>query len=139
MNVSYPVTGAQKTFEVVDDHKLRLFYEKRMGAEVEVDQLGDEWKGYILRVAGGNDKQGFPMKQGVLTNSEYQWLTAMRRLFCSFEGNCVVHSQFLDTYRYMKVNLFPVSEASKQNKGNPIPLNSYTTSCNVEDPQNTLS
>lgn len=42
-----------------------------MGAEVEVDPLGDEWKGYILRIAGGNDKQGFPMKQGVLTNSEY--------------------------------------------------------------------
>lgn len=42
-----------------------------MGAEVEADHLGDEWKGYILRIAGGNDKQGFPMKQGVLTNSEY--------------------------------------------------------------------
>ena len=42
-----------------------------MGAEVEADQLGDEWKGYVLRVAGGNDKQGFPMKQGVLTNSTY--------------------------------------------------------------------
>lgn len=57
---------------MVDDHKLRLFYEKRIGAEVEADQLGDEWKGYILRIAGGNDKQGFPMKQGVLTNSKYQ-------------------------------------------------------------------
>lgn len=53
-----------------DEHKLRMFYEKRMGAEVDADALGDEWKGYILRVAGGNDKQGFPMKQGVLTNSE---------------------------------------------------------------------
>jgi Ribosomal protein S6e len=41
-----------------------------MGGEVEADQLGDEWKGYVLRVAGGNDKQGFPMKQGVLTNSK---------------------------------------------------------------------
>lgn len=71
LNVSYPATGCQKLFEVVDEHKLRIFYEKRMGAEVEADQLGDEWKGYILRVAGGNDKQGFPMKQGVLTNSEY--------------------------------------------------------------------
>lgn len=39
-----------------------------MGAEVEADSLGDEWKGYVVRVAGGNDKQGFPMKQGVLTN-----------------------------------------------------------------------
>lgn len=47
-----------------------MFYEKRMGVEVEADHLGDEWKGYILRIAGGNDKQGFPMKQGVLTNSK---------------------------------------------------------------------
>lgn len=47
-----------------------MFYEKRMGAEVEADSLGDEWKGYVVRVAGGNDKQGFPMKQGVLTNGE---------------------------------------------------------------------
>lgn len=71
MNVSFPATGAQKLFEVVDEHKLRIFYEKRMGTEVEADQLGDEWKGYILKIAGGNDKQGFPMKQGVLTHSEY--------------------------------------------------------------------
>ncbi len=41
-----------------------------MGAEVEVDSLGDEWKGYVLRITGGNDKQGFPMKQGVLSNSK---------------------------------------------------------------------
>ena len=73
MNISYPSTGAQKTFEVNDDHKLRLFYEKRIGAEVEAEQLGDEWKGYLFRIAGGNDKQGFPMKQGVLTNSKYSF------------------------------------------------------------------
>lgn len=83
---------------MVDDHKLRLFYEKRMGAEVEADLLGDEWKGYILRVAGGNDKQGFPMKQGVLTNSKYRF-SAEKRVFCSFEGTCAVHSQFLDKNR----------------------------------------
>lgn len=74
LNISYPSSGAQKTFEVVDDHKLRFFYEKRMGAEVEADHLGDEWKGYILRIAGGNDKQGFPMKQGVLTNTRVRLL-----------------------------------------------------------------
>uniref|UniRef100_A0A6M2DL87 40S ribosomal protein S6 n=1 Tax=Xenopsylla cheopis TaxID=163159 RepID=A0A6M2DL87_XENCH len=68
LNVSYPATGCQKLFEIVDEHKLRIFYEKRMGAEVEADALGDEWKGYVLRISGGNDKQGFPMKQGVLTN-----------------------------------------------------------------------
>jgi small subunit ribosomal protein S6e len=47
-----------------------------MGAEVEADLLGDDWKGYVVRIAGGNDKQGFPMKQGVLTNSEYT------KIFC---------------------------------------------------------
>lgn len=73
MNISYPATGAQKLFEIVDEHKLRIFYEKRMGAEVPADPLGDEWKGYVLRVAGGNDKQGFPMKQGVLTHSKYTY------------------------------------------------------------------
>jgi len=38
----------------------------QMGAEVPADSLGDEWKGYILKITGGNDKQGFPMKQGVM-------------------------------------------------------------------------
>lgn len=69
--MSYPATGCQKLIEITDEHKLRVFYEKRMGAEVEADSLGDEWKGYVVRVAGGNDKQGFPMKQGVLTNSKF--------------------------------------------------------------------
>lgn len=70
LNVSYPASGSQKLFEVTDEHRLRIFYEKRMGSEVDADALGDEWKGYIVRIAGGNDKQGFPMKQGILTNSK---------------------------------------------------------------------
>jgi small subunit ribosomal protein S6e len=37
-----------------------------MGAEVPGDSVGDEFKGYIFRITGGNDKQGFPMKQGVM-------------------------------------------------------------------------
>ncbi|KAL5278352.1 RPS6 family protein [Megaselia abdita] len=74
LNVSYPATGCQKLFEVNDEHKLRIFYEKRMGAQVDADHLGDEWKGYVLRIAGGNDKQGFPMKQGVLTHTRVRLL-----------------------------------------------------------------
>jgi len=76
LNVAIPSTGAQKVFEEHDEHKLRVFYEKRMGAEVEADSLGDDWKGYVLRVTGGNDKQGFPMKQGVLTNGRVRLLLA---------------------------------------------------------------
>ena len=44
----------------------RVFYDKRISQEVPADSLGDEWKGYVFRITGGNDKQGFPMKQGVL-------------------------------------------------------------------------
>ncbi|GAB6027604.1 40S ribosomal protein S6 [Chamberlinius hualienensis] len=74
LNISFPATGCQKLIEVDDERKLRGFYEKRMGAEVEADTLGDEWKGYVLRISGGNDKQGFPMKQGVLTNGRVRLL-----------------------------------------------------------------
>ena len=73
MNVSYPATGAQKLIEIEDEKKVRVFYEKRMGAEVEADSIGDEWKGYVLRIAGGNDKQGFPMKQGILTTGTFSF------------------------------------------------------------------
>lgn len=71
LNIADPSTGSQKLIEVVDEHKTRIFNEKRMGQEIEADLLGDEWKGYLLRITGGNDKQGFPMKQGVLTNSKF--------------------------------------------------------------------
>jgi small subunit ribosomal protein S6e len=76
LNVSNPPTGSQKLFEIDDERKVRVFYEKRMGQEVEADSLGDEWKGYVLRITGGNDKQGFPMKQGVLTNQRVRLLLA---------------------------------------------------------------
>merc|ERR1712007_282653 len=66
--------GCQKLIEIADELKVRPFYEKRMGQEVEADTLGDEFKGYVLRITGGNDKQGFPMKQGVLTNGRVRLL-----------------------------------------------------------------
>merc|ERR1712156_640895 len=74
INVAYPATGCQKLFEINDEHKVRPFYEKRMGAEVDASTLGEEWNGYIFRITGGNDKQGFPMKQGVLTQGRVRLL-----------------------------------------------------------------
>uniref|UniRef100_A0A8C0DMG1 40S ribosomal protein S6 n=1 Tax=Balaenoptera musculus TaxID=9771 RepID=A0A8C0DMG1_BALMU len=68
LNISFPATGCQKLIEVDDERKLRTFYEKHMATEVAADTLGEEWKGYVVRITGGNEKQGFPMKQGVLTH-----------------------------------------------------------------------
>jgi small subunit ribosomal protein S6e len=41
---------------------------------VPADSVGDEFKGYIFRITGGNDKQGFPMKNGVLLPSRVRLL-----------------------------------------------------------------
>jgi len=74
LNIAYPANGSQKLVEIDDEIKLRPFFEKRMAQEVSLDPLGDEWKGYMARISGGNDKQGFPMKQGVMTNGRVRLL-----------------------------------------------------------------
>lgn len=50
------------------------FMDKRMSTIVPGDGLGDEFQGYLLRISGGNDQQGFPMKQGVLTPNRVRLL-----------------------------------------------------------------
>ncbi|KAF9225624.1 putative RPS6B-40s ribosomal protein S6 [Gyrodon lividus] len=66
LNIANPATGQQKTINIDEERRIRVFYDKKISQEVEADSIGDEFKGYILRITGGNDKQGFPMKQGVL-------------------------------------------------------------------------
>ncbi|KAI8865655.1 40s ribosomal protein s6-b [Ramicandelaber brevisporus] len=66
LNVSYPAHGTQKLFDIDDERRVRVLYDKRMTQEVVGDSISDEFKGYVFRITGGNDKQGFPMKQGVL-------------------------------------------------------------------------
>merc|ERR1711988_1911521 len=56
--------------------------EKRISAEVEVDVLGDEFKGYVLKITGGQDKQGFPMKQGVLIADRVKLMLAKGNTCC---------------------------------------------------------
>ena len=73
-NISNPATALQKIIDTDDEKILRAFYDKRISAEVEGDVLGDEFKGYVFRISGGNDKQGFPMKQGVLSATRVRLL-----------------------------------------------------------------
>jgi len=74
LNIANPATGAQKLLEFEDEQKMRIFYDKKISTEVDADPLGEEWKGYRFKITGGNDKQGFPMMQGVLVNHRVRLL-----------------------------------------------------------------
>jgi small subunit ribosomal protein S6e len=74
LNIAYPVTGCQKVLSVDDDRKLRAFFDKRISQEVDGEALGDDFKGYVFKISGGNDKEGFAMKQGVITSQRVRLL-----------------------------------------------------------------
>jgi len=74
INIANPATGQQKTIEIEDEHKVSHMFDKRISHEVPADSFGDEFKGYVLRVTGGEDKQGFSMKQGVLVRGRVRLL-----------------------------------------------------------------
>merc|ERR1712217_351742 len=65
-NVADPHTGAQKLFDVDDDKRLRFVLDKRISHEVNGAIFGDQFQDYTFKITGGIDKQGFPMKQGIL-------------------------------------------------------------------------
>jgi len=74
INIANPATGQQKTIEIDDEHKVSHMFEKRISHEVPADSFGEEFKGYVLRITGGEDKQGFSMKQGVLEHGRVRLL-----------------------------------------------------------------
>merc|ERR1712137_1262719 len=65
-NVADPQTGAQKVLDVDDDKRLRFVLDKRISHEVNGAIFGDQFQDYTFKITGGIDKQGFPMKQGIL-------------------------------------------------------------------------
>lgn len=74
VNIACPSTGMQKIIEIDDERRLQSLYDRRMAQEIEGSILGEEFDGFLLRISGGNDKQGFPMRQGVLTNTRVRLL-----------------------------------------------------------------
>lgn len=72
-----------------------------MGQEIDGEVLGDEYKGYIFRITGGNDKQGFPMKQGVLVNGRVRLLLKKSKLFLSIRASLL----YLQLIKVLKMSV----------------------------------
>jgi len=73
-NIAYPPNGTNKVFEITDQAKLNSLYNLRISSEIEGEALQPAFAGYVFKITGGNDKQGFTMKQGVLTNTRVRLL-----------------------------------------------------------------
>ncbi|XP_006864014.1 PREDICTED: 40S ribosomal protein S6-like [Chrysochloris asiatica] len=120
LNISFPATGCQKLIEVDDKCKLHTFYEQRRATEVAADSLGDEWKGDVVCISDGNDKQGFPMKQGFLTHGHVCLLLSKGhscyRLRRTGERKCKSVQGFIVSANLSVLNLFIVKKKKKKKK-----------------------
>lgn len=86
LNLADPQTGAQKQIEIDDEKKLQHLYDMRLAQEINGADLGEDYKGYVFRIMGGQDKQGFAMKQGVLTATRVRLLLDRNVVGCRGYG-----------------------------------------------------
>ena len=80
--------GCQKLTEVDSKGKLWSFYEKRLATEAAADALGEEGKGYVAGISGGDAKPGFPTKQGRLGGLEEKKHRSVQVMHCGCQYEC---------------------------------------------------
>merc|ERR1711920_676148 len=51
-----------------------VFYGKYLGAEIAGEKVQEDLEGYVFKITGGIDKEGFGMKQGVMTHKRVRLL-----------------------------------------------------------------
>merc|ERR1712046_55443 len=73
-NLSDPLSGRQITFNITEESKMRMVYNQSISSEFDGGILQDNLKGYLLRISGGSDKQGFGMKKGLATHRRVRLL-----------------------------------------------------------------
>jgi len=66
LNIAYARNGTVKTFEITEDQVRKGgILGKRLGAEVDGSIFGENFSGYVFKLRGGQDTEGFPMVFGV--------------------------------------------------------------------------
>jgi small subunit ribosomal protein S6e len=73
-NISCPETGKNMVVELQNEEKMSLLIDKRIGNEFEGEIIADNFQGYLFKIQGGFDKDGFAMKNGVLTQERRRLL-----------------------------------------------------------------
>merc|ERR1711991_913867 len=88
LNLAYPRNGTVKQFDCSEDHIRRgNLYDFRLGQDVDGTLFAPEFEGYVFRLKGGQDKDGFPMLQGVLANARVSLLLKRGAVnFCAYRG-----------------------------------------------------
>jgi small subunit ribosomal protein S6e len=74
LNIAYPENGTMKTIEIDDDKQLAGIFDKRLGAIIDGELIGQDYKGYVFKIFGGSDDTGVAMKQGVMTSGRTKLL-----------------------------------------------------------------
>ena len=74
INIAYPRNGTQISLALDQDQEWARLVDKRLGQEFDGELLKPEWKGHTFKITGGSDKNGFAMKQGVLTKTKLKLL-----------------------------------------------------------------
>lgn len=74
--IAYPQNGTQCSCTVEDENRWGKLIDYRIGQEFEGSVISDEWKGFTLKITGGQDKDGIGMKQGVFKNGRTKLLLA---------------------------------------------------------------
>jgi len=65
--VSCRENGLSKGYKVEEENKWGQVIDLKIGSEFDGEKiLGEAYKGYVLRISGGSDENGFAMKNGVL-------------------------------------------------------------------------
>jgi len=67
-----PANGSNAVVEIEDDQKIRELHGLSVGNEISGDKIG--FPGYLFKITGGSDTDGFPMKLGVKTTGRVKLL-----------------------------------------------------------------
>jgi len=77
--VAFRDNGLHKSYKVDDEHRWGQVIDLKIGSEFDGEKvLGEAYKGYILKITGGTDENGFPMKNGVLRKGRARLLIPPR-------------------------------------------------------------